>query len=74
MRSNALTPILVILVLVFIGFGDRFLPEPVGTASTQTRTSINQFIAGMFPDWRPNKLKPNERTERAIQQQEEGSQ
>lgn len=55
-----------LLILVFIGFGDSFLPKPLSTASYQTRTSINNIVIGMFPAWRP-KTDPNKRTQEAIQ-------
>lgn len=59
--------LLSILLLVFIGFGDKLLPKPLSTVSFQTRTTINQFILGMFPTWEP-KVKPYQRTEKAIEE------
>ncbi len=35
-------------VLIFIGYGDSFLPEPLSTASLTTRTKINQVLRGSF--------------------------
>lgn len=64
--------LLLIVSLVFIGYGDSFLPQPLSTASLQTRTAINNFVIGMFPNWRP-KEKPYERTEKAIEDTERGS-
>jgi hypothetical protein len=56
-----------LLILVFVGFGDSFLPKPLSTASYQTRTTINNFVIGMFPAWRP-KTDPNKRTQEAIKE------
>ncbi len=56
----------IILLLIFIGFGDSFLPKPLNNASLQTRTAINNLVLGMFPTWEP-KVKPHQRTEKAIE-------
>ena len=68
-KSGAI--LLTIGFLVFVFFGDRFLPEPLGPASLQTRTSLNQALMGLIPNWRP-KTKPYERTEEAIEKEYEG--
>jgi hypothetical protein len=62
--------LILLLVAGFIGFGDKFLPKPLSTASFQTRTSLNQMIVGAFPSWRP-KTQPHKRTEEAIKKQEQ---
>ena len=64
--------ILLILVLVFIGFGDSFLPKPLSSASLQTRTTMNSIIVSLFPVWQP-KVNPNRRTEEAIKQAKPGN-
>ena len=57
---------IVFIVMVFVGFGDKFLPEPLKSKSTQTRTSINSFVIGLFPN---KKFKdPNQRTEDFLEQ------
>ncbi|MDJ0676856.1 MAG: hypothetical protein QNJ36_16005 [Calothrix sp. MO_167.B42] len=56
-----------IFLLIFIGFGDNFLPKPLNNASFHTRTTINNFIVGMFPTWEP-KVKPHQRTEKAVEE------
>ncbi|MBW4522069.1 MAG: hypothetical protein KME16_20500 [Scytolyngbya sp. HA4215-MV1] len=61
-----------LLILVFIGFGDRFLPKPLSTYSIQTRNSLNQTIVGLFPSVKTGS--PYERTEQAIQKEEKGGQ
>jgi hypothetical protein len=39
----------VILVgLVFVGFGDRFLPAPLSTASASSREQLDTFFKGLF--------------------------
>lgn len=38
-----------VLAVVFIGFGDKFLPQPLSGASLQTRTALNNFMLGLFP-------------------------
>ena len=67
-RKTAIT-YLVILFLLFVALGDRLLPKPLSTASLQTRTSLNNFFIGLFPQRQP-KLDPNERTEKALEKQE----
>jgi hypothetical protein len=62
---------LILLFLIFVGFGDSFLPKPLSTASLQTRTKINQFVIGLFPAWQP-RTNPNARTEKALDDIEKG--
>jgi hypothetical protein len=70
-RKSTIIPILLLLAVVFVGFGDRFLPPPLSTASFRTRTSLNQWMTSSFKLWQP-KTNPHQRTERAIEQQEKG--
>ncbi|MDJ0796991.1 MAG: hypothetical protein QNJ51_09170 [Calothrix sp. MO_167.B12] len=63
----------IVLLLIFIGFGDSFLPKPLSTASFQTRTTINNFVVGIFPTWEP-KTKRYERTEKALEEAQKGRQ
>ncbi|BAZ11843.1 hypothetical protein NIES4071_36690 [Calothrix sp. NIES-4071] len=65
MFNKANITVLFILGLIFVGFGDSFLPKPLSTASYQTRTTINNFVIGMFPAWQP-KTDPYKRTQEAI--------
>jgi len=62
---------LLLLFLIFVGFGDSFLPKPLSTTSLHTRTAINQFFVGLFPNW-DIKTDPNGRTERALDDIEKG--
>ena len=62
---------IVFLVMVFVGFGDTFLPEPLKSKSTQARSSINSFVIGLFPN---KKFKdPNQRTEEFLEQNNQNS-
>jgi len=47
MRSHAFS-VIMLLGIIFIGFGDAFLPEPLAQASYQTRNQINEFFMGLF--------------------------
>ena len=60
-------PFIILGFLLFVGVGDQVLPGTLGTASTQTRTAMNNFLANMFPAWRP-RTQPHERTERKIRE------
>ncbi|WP_414621895.1 hypothetical protein [Calothrix sp. CCY 0018] len=57
------------LFAIFVGIGDRVLPEPMKSASLNTRTTINKSLIGLFPT-RRSKLKPHERTNKAIEEAE----
>lgn len=65
MGPKSISTIVIILALLFVSVGDRFLPKPLNTASVQTRTSLNNFMVSLFPAWKP-KTKPYERTQKAI--------
>jgi hypothetical protein len=60
----------IILGLLFVGIGDRVLPDPLATTSADTRANINQFIGDLLPDWQP--IDPYQRTEEAIEVLENG--
>ncbi|MBE9118372.1 hypothetical protein IQ249_20990 [Lusitaniella coriacea LEGE 07157] len=59
----------VVLFVIFVAFGDQFLPKPLSTASVQTRTSINKFLLGLFPTRRPRDR--NEERQKKIDQLEQ---
>ena len=62
--------ILALLIFaLFVGIGDSVLPEPMKSASLNTRKSINKHLVGLFPN-RRSKLKPHERTRKAIEEAE----
>ncbi|MBC7824492.1 MAG: hypothetical protein H7126_11585 [Candidatus Parcubacteria bacterium] len=62
---------LLLLGLVYVGFGDQFLPPSIGQYSVQARRSLDGMMIGMFPEWRP-KTNPYSRTEDALQKTEQG--
>ncbi|MER3431901.1 MAG: hypothetical protein C4288_00340 [Leptolyngbya sp. ERB_1_1] len=65
MRAKIPVGLLFMLSVVFIGFGDRFLPSQIGRCSFQARNSIDQLLVNAFPSWQP-KTNPYRRTEEAI--------
>ncbi len=69
-RMQVWFPIVLLLGLLFIALGD-LLPPPLSTASRTTRNNMDQFIAGLFPSWRP-KTQPYDRTERALENEQGG--
>ncbi|MEM9925326.1 MAG: hypothetical protein AAF915_16505 [Cyanobacteria bacterium P01_D01_bin.50] len=68
-KSYFITTLL--LSVLFIGIGDRILPEPLKSASFNTRKTINKHLIGLFPTRKP-KLNPHERTRKAIDETEKG--
>lgn len=68
MRNKNLMVVFLLLALIFIGFGDQFLPKPLSTASLQTRTTLDHWFMGM-QFWRP-KTQPYARTQKAIDEVE----
>ncbi|MEL7241834.1 MAG: hypothetical protein AAGM40_05740 [Cyanobacteria bacterium J06573_2] len=68
-KSNFI--VLFLLFVIFVGVGDSFLPEPMKSASLNTRKTINKSLVGLFPN-RRSKLKPHERTRKAIEETEKG--
>jgi hypothetical protein len=66
MRSKTPVGLILLVGLVFVGFGDQFLPPEIGRYSLQTRSSIDQFFINTFPQWKP-KTKPHQRTEDAVE-------
>jgi hypothetical protein len=70
-RLKSALPALLVLALIFIGFGDQFLPQPLKSASYKTRTALNQMMESSFKVWQP-KSKPYGRTEKALDDAEKG--
>jgi hypothetical protein len=64
MRLNINFTHLFILAVLFISLGDRVLPQPMSTVSTQTRETIHQFLTGLFPKSQPENS--HARTENAM--------
>ncbi|MBD1822286.1 hypothetical protein H6F51_07220 [Cyanobacteria bacterium FACHB-DQ100] len=65
MRNKIPVGFLVLFSIVFIGFGDQFLPSEVGRYSFQARSTIDQLLVNAFPSWQP-KTNPHRRTEEAV--------
>ena len=66
MRLKTLLTILLILGLIGIAIGDRFLPQPLDRLSRDTRTKINQFLTGLFP--KTDLERPSQQREDAIEE------
>ncbi|MCS6814553.1 MAG: hypothetical protein NZ772_13440 [Cyanobacteria bacterium] len=69
-RISAYTPLVLLLAIAFVGFGDSFLPKPWNTMSRQSREALNNIIAKAVPSWSP-KTKPYQRTEDALKRETE---
>jgi hypothetical protein len=52
------------IAFVFIGFGDRVLPKPLGSISLNTRTSINKVLQGLSPTLKSQN--PDDKMEKAV--------
>lgn len=61
--------LVLLLSVLFVGIGDRVLPEPLKSASFNTRKTINKHLITLFPTRKP-KLNPHERTRKAIEEAE----
>ncbi|MGK7876333.1 MAG: hypothetical protein AB4426_24465 [Xenococcaceae cyanobacterium] len=70
MRAKSIGTIIFILLLLFITIGDRILPQPLSDVSRNTRTSINKFLIGLFPD--KEFTDPSEGLEKGIEEHEQG--
>jgi len=51
--------------LVFVGFGDKFLPQPLNDHSKNIREQINQKLLGAAPN--PNIKRPSEGREKEVE-------
>ncbi|MBK1986270.1 hypothetical protein A0J48_001665 [Sphaerospermopsis aphanizomenoides BCCUSP55] len=60
-------PLIFIGTILFVAGGDKVFPGAIGKFSTQTRTSVNNFLIGSFPVWKP-KTNPYQRTERELEE------
>ncbi len=67
--KNILISLIVIAVL-FIGIGDRILPQPLSDVSRNSRASINQFLIDLFPTRKPKN--PYEEREKQLEELEQG--
>lgn len=71
MPKKTIALITTLSLFVFLLFGD-FLPQPLRSASQQTRNGMNEAVYSLFPSWRP-KTNPYERTEKAIEEDNQRS-
>jgi hypothetical protein len=69
MDKKSVTTVILLIFLIFVGFGDSFLPQPLKEISLTTRISINNFFVSLFPTWRM-KTNPNQNTNKAIDEME----
>lgn len=58
--------IIVALLLLFVLVGDIILPEPLKSASSNTKSAMNAFVLGFMP--KEKFTNPNERTEKAVEE------
>ncbi|OKH14685.1 hypothetical protein [[Limnothrix rosea] IAM M-220] len=61
--------LVVFLAIMFVLVGDIFLPEPLKSASKNTKSAINSVIIGVLPSERFDD--PHERTEKAVEELEQ---
>jgi len=63
-----------VYILIFIAYGDSFLPDPLGNASYQVRTKINNVLTGSFIESVEENLENdkynNDRNDKIIEQVE----
>ncbi|NEP14383.1 MAG: hypothetical protein F6K14_30145 [Symploca sp. SIO2C1] len=70
MRSKNILIGVIVIAVLFIGIGDRILPQPLSDASKNTRTTINQFLINLFPTRKPKN--PYEEREKQLEELEQG--
>ncbi len=70
MLKNIPFGLILLISVIYVGFGDQFLPPAIGQYSGQARRSLDGMMIGMFPEWRP-KTNPYDRTQDALQQTEQ---
>ncbi len=50
MLKSSLWKVVPLLLVAYIGFGDKFLPPNLGRYSSSTRQAINNYLVSVFPD------------------------
>jgi hypothetical protein len=65
MNAKKLTLSLFVVALGFLALGDRILPSPASSYSLNARTSINNFLVGLLPQFKQQK--PYSPTENAVE-------
>lgn len=71
MRPKTAIKLFTFFTIIFVAVGDKVIPGPVGKASYTMRSGINTFVSGLIPD--KEFRNPHERTEKAIEQEEQGT-
>jgi hypothetical protein len=67
-----LTQLVPLYILVFIAYGDAFLPQPLSDASYNTRTNITKILTSLNPPSILNNNKYNHRkSDKLIKETEE---
>ncbi|ACB51469.1 hypothetical protein cce_2119 [Crocosphaera subtropica ATCC 51142] len=61
--------VLLVLGLIFVGFGDSFLPKPLSTVSKNARTHVNKIFLSFTPD--TDFEKPSKQREAQVEDMEE---
>lgn len=69
--TDTVVKLAIFLLVMFVTVGDVILPEPLRSASKNTKTTINTFIIGLTP--KDKFTNPNERTEKAVDEFEQGT-
>ncbi|MFN5516070.1 MAG: hypothetical protein ACK5CA_15355 [Cyanobacteriota bacterium] len=59
-------PPVIIGGVIFVGVGDKFLPQPLKSASADTREQINKALLQMMP--KPKLKRPSEKRENQVEQ------
>lgn len=60
--------LLALVAVLYISVGDKVLPGALGETSAKARQSINNFLIGLVPSWKPS-VDPYKRTEDALEQE-----
>lgn len=55
-----------VYILIFIAYGDSFLPDPLGNASYQVRNKINNVLTGTFIESVEDNLENNKYNNKRI--------
>jgi len=69
--TDTVVKLVIFLLVIFVTVGDIILPEPLRSASKNTKATINSFIIGLAP--KDKFTNPNDRTEKAVDEFEKGT-
>jgi hypothetical protein len=71
MTPQRLIKILIPVSIIFVIFGEQFLPQPLSGISRTIKQGANQFLEGLFPSYQP--VNPHERTRNAVDKMEKNN-